>query len=641
MKRLLVIVFIALSPFANAQDLYDINTLREITIKFYDPDYHQTLIDWFNAGDDSRLAATLEMDGEVYDSVAVRYKGNISFLIPEWQNNPKFPLNIDMNEHIEDQDLLGYKKLKLGNLFTDPTSVREAVAYRIYRKYSVAPKSNLIKVNIGVVGESATYYGVYSNTESINKGFLKDHYDWKKGALVKCDPNPEDDDIVCDNSGLGNGIGGEQVVAFPDLVWYGPDSCQYYANYEMKTDFGWKELVDFIDILNNEDSLLYDNLNIDGVLWHMAVSTVLPNIDNYYGKNIKNYYMYKHKDSLWHVIPWDVNESFGGVMGAAQNNSAHSNWDVLRWYEPNEPNRPLIWQILKHDRYFKQYFAHIRTVIEENYNEANIRSQVDSIQDLIEQDVLNGPYNIFPDQDFSDNIDYDVTHPNLAPLSNYKAMIPTVYERLEYLTDHPEVMKIAPTLENTTRNIEEPEEGQDVWVTAEVTNAMQVDLMITTNREYASFFEPFEMKDDGLNNDGAAGDGVYGALIPFQSADEKIKYYVRAQNPEAMILEPRRAEYEYFKYKIDSASTESVSDNAEISKLFNVYPNPAKGFVNIAGDLEMVNSIRIHDATGQLVYQSFNPSSKRISITNLSRGLYFVSFSTDEGLGVKKLMVNK
>jgi hypothetical protein len=220
-------------------------------------------------------------------------------------------------------------------------------------------------------------------------------------------------------------------------------------------------------------------------------------------------------------------------------------------------------------------------------------------------------------------------------------MIPTVYERLEYLTDHPEVMKIAPTLENTTRNIEEPEEGQDVWVTAEVTNAMQVDLMITTNREYASFFEPFEMKDDGLNNDGAAGDGVYGALIPFQSADEKIKYYVRAQNPEAMILEPRRAEYEYFKYKIDSASTESVSDNAEISKLFNVYPNPAKGFVNIAGDLEMVNSIRIHDATGQLVYQSFNPSSKRISITNLSRGLYFVSFSTDEGLGVKKLMVNK
>ena len=104
---------------------------------------------------------------------------------------------------------------------------------------------------------------------------------------------------------------------------------------------------------------------------------------------------------------------------------------------------------------------------------------------------------------------------------------------------------------NKFSNIEEPEEGQNVWVTAEVANATQVDLMITRNREYASYFEPFEMKDDGLSNDGAAGDGVYGALIPFQTLDEKIKYYVRAQNAEAMIFEPRRAEFEYFKYKID------------------------------------------------------------------------------------------
>ena len=495
MKKILLIVFIALSQFVNAQDLYDKNTLREITIKFYDADYHQTLIDWFNAGDGSRLAATLEMDGVVYDSVAVRYKGNISFIIAESSGMPKFPLNIDMNEYIDDQTLMGYKKLKLGNLFTDPSAVREAVAYEIYRKYSVAPKSNLIKVNIGVVGEEASYYGVYSNTESINKDFLKEHYDWKKGPLVKCDPNPTDEDITCDNSGLGNGVGGEQVIAFPDLVWYGPDSCQYYSNYEMKTDFGWQELVNFIDVLNNQDSLLYDNLNIDGVLWHMAVSTVIPNIDNYYGKNIKNYYMYKHKDSLWHVIPWDVNESFGGVMG-----NAHANWDVLRWFDPDEPNRPLIWQILKHERYYKQYFAHIRTVIEENYSEDNISNKVDSIQDLIEQAVIDGPYKRFPDDDFRGNVDSDVSYSDLGPLSFYKAIIPTVNERLAYLNDHPEVMKIPPTIMNTTRNIEEPEEGQAVWVTADVTNATQVDLMITTNRAYASYFEPIEMKDDGLSN---------------------------------------------------------------------------------------------------------------------------------------------
>ena len=80
MKRILLLVFIALSQLVQAQDLYDINTLREITVKFYEPNYHQILIDRFNAGDDSRLPVTLEIDGVKYDSVRVRYKGNISFM---------------------------------------------------------------------------------------------------------------------------------------------------------------------------------------------------------------------------------------------------------------------------------------------------------------------------------------------------------------------------------------------------------------------------------------------------------------------------------------------------------------------------------------------------------------------------------
>ena len=78
-KRLLVLLFIALAQFVKAQDLYDMHTLREMTIKFYDPDYHQVLIDRFNTEDDIKLSATLEMNWVKYDSVRVRYKVNISF----------------------------------------------------------------------------------------------------------------------------------------------------------------------------------------------------------------------------------------------------------------------------------------------------------------------------------------------------------------------------------------------------------------------------------------------------------------------------------------------------------------------------------------------------------------------------------
>lgn len=86
----------------------------------------------------------------------------------------------------------------------------------------------------------------------------------------------------------------------------------------------------------------------------------------------------------------------------------------------------------------------------------------------------------------------------------------------------------------------------------------------------------------------------------------------------------------------------ALSTNAvEFDNLFKTYPNPAKDFVYIAGDLDIVNSIKIFDATGKIVYQSFDLSKQRISIANLSNGLYTVAFSTDEGVGLKKLIINK
>ena len=91
----------------------------------------------------------------------------------------------------------------------------------------------------------------------------------------------------------------------------------------------------------------------------------------------------------------------------------------------------------------------------------------------------------------------------------------------------------------------------------------------------------------------------------------------------------------------DCLTSITIVNNYEISNMFNVYPNPAIDFVSIAGNLEKVNSIKIHDATGNLVYLSIDPSSKNIPVANLSNGLYFVSFSTNEGVGLRKLLINK
>ena len=60
----------------------------------------------------------------------------------------------------------------------------------------------MIKVNIGVVGGEASYFGVYSNTENINKDFLESHFDSKNSPLFKCDPNGEAQDTFTGRASL-------------------------------------------------------------------------------------------------------------------------------------------------------------------------------------------------------------------------------------------------------------------------------------------------------------------------------------------------------------------------------------------------------------------------------------------------------
>ena len=125
MKRLLLILlFLPLIGFGqslyNPQQLYDApggffheDSLRSIHLDFYNPNYHSYLVNAWYYNPDERIPATLTLNGTVYDSVGVRYKGNSTFCLPNDNLNPKVPYNIDFNYFIDSQKVLGYKKMKL------------------------------------------------------------------------------------------------------------------------------------------------------------------------------------------------------------------------------------------------------------------------------------------------------------------------------------------------------------------------------------------------------------------------------------------------------------------------------------------------------------------------------------------------
>ena len=569
-------IFLLLFPFLsigqtiyNPQVLYDASgglyeptILREMIINFQDPNYHNILTNSFYTNPSYRIPATVTLDGVVLDSVGVRYKGNSTFVIPNDNGNPKVPYNLDFNHWISEQKLMNYNKVKLANAWTDPTFVKEYLASTIYRKYLPSPQVNLMKVNV-----QGNYLGLYVNTESINKQFCDKHFDEKSGVLFKCDP------ITVFGQPAPPG------PSEPNLNWLGYDTTQYYNSYTLKSDHGWEELVELIDILHNTPDDLDSVLNIDRVLWAFAVNSVIANLDTYNGWYIHNYYLYKTKDDLFQMIPWDLSESFGGaLMGSVFLNPYDIyHFDPFFGNTTSPQSNPLLYTLLDNDLYKKQYTAHIRTIIEESLDTAFLRLQVEELQNLVyvaANTDLNKPFNM---NEFSSNVEDP-----FWSWWGFAGIFQTIDIRKNYLLNHTEISEIPPTIDNLLVD--------NNLVTVEVFNSNKVDLMATISN-YNSKFKSFNMNDDGINGDLIAGDNIYSCELPFYNQGEIVKFYVRAQNNNAMQLKPQRAEYEFYMY-----APASVGFNEELvlteRKLIKVVDFLGK---EIKGDISNIPVIKIYD----------------------------------------------
>ena len=87
----------------------------------------------------------------------------------------------------------------------------------------------------------------------------------------------------------------------------------------------------------------------------------------------------------------------------------------------------------------------------------------------------------------------------------------------------------APTISSTTITPSAPAATNSVWVSAQITNSGGV-ASATLTYTVASVPTSVAMLDDGLHQDGVAGDGIYGAQIPAYPAGTNVSYYVSAQD---------------------------------------------------------------------------------------------------------------
>ena len=571
-------LYLVLLKLIFSEDLFDLYDVHSLNIQFYNSDYDQILKSRWEVDDKTYELATIVFNGDTLDSVGVRYKGNSTFYFTSAFNSPKFPLNIDLNLVYNDQDILGYDKIKLSNSIFDPTFVKENLGYLTQSYYLPTPETGYMTVSI-----NGTELGLYTSVESINKSFLIKHFGNNSGSFFKCEPQFHF---------------GEVYNAEPNLVWYGDDSLEYeyQMGYEIKSDKGWSDLLELIYALNHNVDNIGNILNVDRALWFFASSMVTPDLDAYTGMYIHNYYLYRNTETnLFEIIPWDKDQTFGNVMVNTLiqwggDVSWVYNWDPFLYEENQE--RPLFSKLMEVPIYKQIYTAHIRTILNEIYSPSTIQDLAYGIQDSI-QSYSEIYQNVWPwlnlDNYFQYNVDnYLVT----ADGTNFCGITPTVSNRRDFLLNHFEISKIPPVIEYVFQENIQPEPGVSVIIQTEISNANNVELMVTTN-EFSGQFFSIPMEDDGNHNDGDANDNVYAAVVPFQDPGVQVRYYIRARNNDALILDPETAERDFYYYLIGDRS---LPDSSLVINEINY------------------NSSDDHDSEDWV--ELFNPTANAIDISN-------------------------
>ena len=311
-----------------------------------------------------------------------------------------------------------------------------------------------------------------------------------------------------------------------------------------------RDRINLCDTLSNHTSAVDQILDVDKALWMLALDNVLVNLDSYIGGFKQNYYLYKMDNGRFASIIWDLNESFGqfpmisSTMGPGSIlTNTNSKIQMTHTLQINSSSHPLIKELLSIPRYKKMYLAHIKTILIENFDNGSYYSLAQDLHSMIDSCVQLDANKFFSHSNFLSNINSDVSGTGGGPGGGSSPGIKNLMDnRSNYLLNQPDFTAIEPTINLVSQSSQNPALGQNIFITANITN--ENDVFLGYRNSDNAVFERTLMLDDGAHGDGIANDGIYGQSINISSPN--IQYYIYAENSTIGKFSPVRAEYEYY-----------------------------------------------------------------------------------------------
>ena len=366
---------IGLEPASGApgyvQRLFDSSRVHSVEI---------TIDDWqsfiASASEETYSPCMITIDGETFNNVGIRAKGNNSLNLTEEYGLARYSLKVEF-DHYAPQSYHGLDKLSLDSLFQDNSYMKAFIAYDMMDYMGVpSPLASYVWVEV-----NGAPWGLFLAVEEMEEGFARRNFGLDHGEIYK----PGYISIDGDNADLYLQYRGESPSLYPNIF----NNAKFSVTESDKA-----RLIEALETLSTGEDL-ESAVNVDQVLRYFAAQVFLMNWDSYLGPTGHNYILYE-EDGIISMLPWDYNLAFGtyalGMTDPIRDPNVIINYPMNTPYEGQVMmERPLYHQLMKNNEYFQGYRAYMDGLIEGYFESGLFRERIEGVSEMIAQYVEADP----------------------------------------------------------------------------------------------------------------------------------------------------------------------------------------------------------------------------------------------------------
>lgn len=360
----------SMPPYANK--LFDDSYVHQIDLQFNDPESF-----FANAKEEKYVEATITIDGEVFENVGLRVKGNNSLRLVERYGLTRYSMKIEFDHYNKDLNYYGLDKMSLDCSFQDNSYLKNYMTYQMMSFMEVP--SSLCSYTWVTINDKD--WGLFLAIEEVEEAFVKRNFGKNYGKLYKPGYRSLDDE----NADIALKYIGDDVENYNNIF----NNARFDITLEDK-----KRLIEAIKILDSGKNL-ETAVNIDEVLAYFVVQVFVVNMDSYLGRTGHNYFLYE-EDGIMTMIPWDYNLAFAtyslGMPNPINDATLYVNYPI------NTPasgtimkNRPLYHHVMKNDDYYKKYHEYFDYFVKEYYENGYFEKKIAKTTKMIAPYVKKDP----------------------------------------------------------------------------------------------------------------------------------------------------------------------------------------------------------------------------------------------------------